>query len=167
MFGNSKNIFKFAMRHSYSCIVNTIHGLSKYAIGVVSLNSFCNATGGCRNSGGLRSFYVFIIVIILLMRHPVKENCNIGNDSTYTATPIGATSVSLNSIIDDFILWDNPQNYVKSLELLIEIFLTTDESDETNIRWEVWHHYTHLRKLLSQLENLNPRNHHITDIKNF
>ena len=87
----------FAVRHQYNNNVFTLF-LGNYTIRRSFSHSFYSVIGGCRRSERATLFLFILIAIFLQMRQPVENNCTVGNNSTYAATPTnGETFAFLNS----------------------------------------------------------------------
>lgn len=79
------------------------------------------------------------------------------NNSNAHSTPNGATTEQLQSLLGNFLLWDDPKSYRDSLETLFGCFQGNDVSDCPDYRTKVWFHYVELCGLLERLEAFNPR----------
>ena len=80
-----------------------------------------------------------------------KNNFNTSNDSTRILTPNDASIVN---IINDFLLTDEPKSIIKSIDLMFEGFLMSENAEHTETRSTALYHYNTVKDLLINLKNL-------------
>lgn len=145
-------MFATAKTSSLCCIKSAVFYI--YDKGVVSIDSKCSALGGLRKPDRA-TLFLYLIVVFLLMRRPVKTNCDQVNNSSLITTTSGATSAI--SIVSEIIFSDDPENLIEVLQKVTTYFLAYNTMRSPEETEDVLFFQEVITKSLNAMKPLNNR----------